>query len=81
MEEMEFNELIAICKHVAIRFKRISKKDKEYMVYHILFYLKKCIEYYKNNGKTLSRKHLIYIGNNYVRPKGPFEIGCKIKFN
>lgn len=29
MDEIEFNELIDICLHISIRFKRISKKEKD----------------------------------------------------
>ena len=81
MEDKKFDKLLSICKHLSGRYPNIKNEEKEALVYDLLMYLDKWCRHFENKGKKLTRKQLITIGWNYIKPHEPFKLGRQIKID
>lgn len=78
MDDQKFDRLLSVCKHLANRYPNIKNQEKEDLVYDLLMYLNKWTIYFEKSDRVLTRKQLISIGWNYIKPREPFQLGKKI---
>ena len=81
MDEKQFNKLLSTSKHIVGRYPNIKGMEKEDLVYDVLMYLDKWNRHFENKGKILTRKQLISIGWNYIKPQEPPKLGKLIKLD